>query len=63
MGVDRQSPAGHASKTSEGRLSLDAEQALPSVNDGGAATHQVRGAGRRHQVTGARRPLAAEISG
>ena len=58
-GRGQASPAGHASKTSEGKLSLDAEQALPSVNDGGAASHQVRGAGRRHPVTGARRPRSA----
>jgi hypothetical protein len=59
MGVDRQSPADHASRTSEGELSLDAERALPSVNDGEAATHQVRGAGRRQPVTGVRRRCSA----
>jgi hypothetical protein len=32
MGVDRQSPADYGSRTSEGKLSLDAEQALPSFN-------------------------------
>jgi hypothetical protein len=58
MGVDRQSPAGHASRTSEGRLSLDSEQALPCVNDGGATSDRVPGAGRHHQAAAARRPGA-----
>jgi hypothetical protein len=56
MGVDRQSPVGHASRTSEGKLSLDAEQALPSVNDGGATPYRFRGA--RADI-GAVRPAAA----
>ena len=59
MGVGRHSPAGHASRSSEGKLSLDAEQALPSVSDGEATSHRFPGAGRPPQVTGAGRPRAA----
>jgi ABC-type phosphate transport system substrate-binding protein len=41
MGVDRQGPADYGSRTSEGKLSLDAEQALPSVSDSEATSHRV----------------------
>jgi phosphate transport system substrate-binding protein len=58
MGVDRQSPADYASRTSEDELSLDSERALPSVNDGEAPAHQVRSVGPPAPVAGTRRARA-----
>jgi phosphate transport system substrate-binding protein len=47
MGVDRQGLAACTSRTSEGKLSLDPEQAKPSVSDGEAIPQQVRVRSRR----------------
>ena len=69
MGVDRQSLAA-APRTSEGKLSLDSDQAQPSVNDGEAVSHRVlwpaeatagpRGAVRAARA-GSRRALAVTM--
>jgi phosphate transport system substrate-binding protein len=63
MGVDRQGPADYVSRTSEGELSLDSEQALPSASDGGVTSHRVPGAGRPRQAAGLREAALLNGSG